>query len=457
MDLHCFAVAVRQHEGGANSTRGKLRQIRRSMRCSYRNVIAILKNPFYAGVYVYGKSEKRPAAADEHMVMVDQIVVPAGDVPPPACVPGTGLGTFDISFVDPKTELYVLADRTNAAVDFFDASDDTFIGRVGGFAGVVCSSATAANNALSGPDGVVIVGGQVWAGDGDSTLKVIDIVTFKITDTVTVTDPTDPSVKKRVDEMAWDASDHILAAANNANVPPFVTLINTDTHQILGQIVFDGKGTTPDATQTGIEQPQWSPQTGLFYVSVPQIDPTNAAQGGVSVIDPHSMTVITTYPVTNCSPAGLARGPNHQAIIGCGGSFGTPPTTQTIIINLDNGDILANIPVGGNDEVWFDPATQHYYLSARGTLDASGKVTPILGTVDARTFMFDGSNATSTTAHSLAADKVSHHLFVPIGYVPTNAAAGTDPTNPCPKNGCIAVYLPSSIDDDDLGALMAKR
>src|SRR6202044_1466810 len=30
----------------------------------YRNVIAILKNPFYAGVYVYGKSEKRTAIID---------------------------------------------------------------------------------------------------------------------------------------------------------------------------------------------------------------------------------------------------------------------------------------------------------------------------------------------------------------------------------------------------------
>jgi hypothetical protein len=30
----------------------------------YRNVIAILKNPFYAGVYVYGKSEKRIAIVD---------------------------------------------------------------------------------------------------------------------------------------------------------------------------------------------------------------------------------------------------------------------------------------------------------------------------------------------------------------------------------------------------------
>ena len=165
----------------------------------------------------------------------------------------------------------------------------------------------------------------MWAGDGDRTLKVIDITTFKITDIVTVTDPTNKNVKMRVDEMAWDVSDHILAAANNANTPPFITLINTDTHEILGQIVFDGKGSTPDATKTGIEQPQWSPQTGLFYVSVPQIDPNDATLGGVSVIDPHSMTVIATYPVTNCSPAGLALGPNYQAIIGCGGSIPERP------------------------------------------------------------------------------------------------------------------------------------
>src|SRR3954468_3099806 len=30
----------------------------------YRNVIAVLKNPFYAGAYVYGKSEKRTAIVD---------------------------------------------------------------------------------------------------------------------------------------------------------------------------------------------------------------------------------------------------------------------------------------------------------------------------------------------------------------------------------------------------------
>src|ERR1700733_14667368 len=398
--------------------------------------------------------------ADEHMVMVDQIPVPQGTLPQSTCVPGTGLGAFDISFADPTTDLYVLSDRTNGSVDFFDASDDTYIGRVGGFQGVKCTTATppAANNSISGPDGVVIVDGStVWAGDGDSTLKVIDIKTFSLTDTITVTDPTDASVKMRVDEMAYDSRDHILAAANNANTPPFITLVDTNPHNILGQIVFDTAHAGVDA-ENGIEQSQWSPQTGLFYVSIPQLGP-DPAQGAVAVIDPSSMKVIAVYPVQKCSPAGLALGPNHQALIGCSASFGTPPSTQSLIINLDTGDVLANITqAGGNDEVWFDPRTQHYYLAARGTIDPStGKVTPILGPVDARPFMFDGGASTSTTAHSVAADKASHHVFVPIGFVPTGSPAGTDATNPCPANGCIAVYLPSSIDDDDLGAKQALR
>src|SRR6185437_2109652 len=163
-----------------------------------------------------------PAHADEHMVLVDTI--PVGD---------KDLGAFDISFVDPAIDLYVLADRTNGSVDFFDASDNLFIGRVGGFKGVVLNPDGTANNALSGPDGVVIVDHkQVWAGDGDSTLKVIDIATFKIVDTIST------GGKFRVDEMAWDSRDHIIAVANNADTPPFVTLVNTDTHAVLGKITF---------------------------------------------------------------------------------------------------------------------------------------------------------------------------------------------------------------------------
>jgi len=66
----------------------------------------------------------------------------------------------------------------------------------------------------------------------------------------------------------------------------------------------------------------------LFYVSVPNIDPNDDGSGFVSVIDPGTMKVIANYPVPNCNPAGLAIGPEHQAMVGCSSAFGTPPSTQ---------------------------------------------------------------------------------------------------------------------------------
>jgi hypothetical protein len=373
------------------------------------------------------------ARADEHMVLVDTIDVG-----------GNGLGAFDISFVDPKRGLYVLSDRTNASVDFFNPKDDTFIGRVGGFQGVVLTNGVANNN-LSGPDGVLITAdNQVWAGDGDSTVKVIDIATFKVVDKIST------GGQFRCDEMSWDSADHILAVANNADTPPFLSLINTDTHQILKKIVFDGTGGTPNATN-GLEQSTWSPKTGMFYVSVPQVGTEDVAQGGVSVIDPSSMSVVATYPVQECTPAGIALGPDDQALLGCSASFGTSPNvlTQSLVIDLKSGQVVAAIPqVGGSDEVWYDQATRHYYLGARSDTDNTGKITPVLGTIDAGINQWDGNTPTSTSAHSVAADQRSHHVFVPIGFP---AAGAADPTNPCPvvTKGCIAVYLPSSVDYDD--------
>lgn len=131
--------------------------------------------------------------------------------------------------------------------------------------------------------------------------------------------------------------------------------------------------------------------------------------------------------------------------------------TQSVVISLTDGDIRANIPqIGGSDEVWFDRGSKHYYLAARNNADSTGKITPVLGVIDAKTHAFDGTTPTSTTAHSVTADPVSRHIFVPIGFVPPNAVAGTDPTNPCPTAGCIAVYLPSASDDDD-GTKEARR
>jgi hypothetical protein len=382
-------------------------------------------------------------------------------------VGGTGLGAFDISFVDPAIGLYVLSDRTNASVDVLSSQGASFLYRiplsgVGSacpagnpaphfcFQGVVLNppvppaTVGTANNNLSGPDGVVIVGHkEIWAGDGDSRIKVIDIATKQFITTIST------GGKFRVDEMAYDPRDHLLAAANNADSPPFITIFDTNTKAIMGNpLVFQKGSVNADVdAQNGIEQSQWSPATGLFYVAVPQVgsDPT---VGGVSVIDPSSMKVTKTFLVSNCSPAGLALGPNNEALIGCSAAFGTPATTQSVMINITNGAVVGSVPIGGNDEVWYDKGTKHYFLAARSNL-SGGKADPILGSIDAITHKLDPSASTSTTAHSVAADKDSHYVFVPIGFVPPGSATGTDPTNPCPKNGCIAVYKAHSEPSDD--------
>jgi hypothetical protein len=114
--------------------------------------------------------------------------------------------------------------------------------------------------------------------------------------------------------------------------------------------------------------------------------------------------------VKNCNPAGLALGPRHQALIGCSGSFGTPPATQSLIIDITSqssaidGAVVAKVGIGGSDEVWFDKGTRHYFLAARNNL-AAGKPDPILGSIDAKTNETDPSAPTSLTAHSVAADQ----------------------------------------------------
>jgi len=395
------------------------------------------------GISTTAYADDNDSRGDEQVVMKKQTIN----------VGGQGLGAFDISFVDPRLELYILADRTNASVDLVDSEKARFLGRIGAkcptgnpaphfcFQGVVLKPDGTANNALSGPDGDVIVDHkEIWAGDGDSRIKVIDLATQSFETTIST------GGQFRVDEMAYDSRDHLLAAANNADTPPFVTVFDTNAKTIKGKLVFQtGSANANVDAENGIEQPQWSRDTGMFYVSVPQVG-TDASVGGVSVIDPKTLAVTGTFLVKNCSPAGLAIGPNHEALLGCSAAFGTPATTQSVIIDLTSTDfthvdgaVVAKVPIGGSDEVWYDAGTNHYFLAARSNTTAKGTPAPILGVVDARSHRLDQSEPSSTSSHSVAADRFSHLVFLPVGLVPANATT-PDPNNPCPKTGCIAVY-----------------
>jgi len=342
----------------------------------------------------------------------------------PSTNPTNRLQFFDISFLDPKTERYYLADRSNAGVDIIDAHNNVFLQRIGGFTGEAFNDGIPDND-HSGPNGVLVIqpDNQLWAGDGDSTVKVIDLETSKIIDVISTLG------SARADEMAYDPADRIVAVANNADDPPFISLISTKPpRRVLSRITFDARlaaGFGAVSFPAGIEQPVWNAHNRRFYVSIPSVQFAAGTKGGVAVIDPRTTKVTRLFSFDDCSPAGLALGPHEQLLVGCG------DPSESVIIDSKTGKIVKRFSgesgdaIGGSDEVWFNPGDDHYYLAARNNPGG-----PVLGIIDATTNTLKAMVPTSPNSHSVAANPVNNRVFVPL--------TATAPT-PCPA-GCIGVY-----------------
>src|SRR3984893_7277452 len=136
-------------------------------------------------------------------------------------IPGNPIRSFDISWVDARRAEYYLADRSNKGIDIIDTENNSFKRTIGGFVGIKFTATGAVDNNHSGPDGVTSHGRWLYAGDGDSTLKVIDLGAppmAALQQTISTGGTT------RVDEMALTTDGKLLLAANNAEDPPFATL-----------------------------------------------------------------------------------------------------------------------------------------------------------------------------------------------------------------------------------------
>src|SRR2546427_8595908 len=235
-------------------------------------------------------------------------------------IPGTAANTtngklysFDISFVDPSTQTYYLADRSNAVVDVIDAKTGTLVKQIpGGFKGVAVVNGVVVNG-QSGPNGVVAAFPWLFVTDAASRVVSIDLRT----DTVVSSVSTGGADNFRADELAYDPKDGLLLVINPNDTPPFGTLIKVNKAN--GHLTVGTHISLPFATD-GAEQPVWDPDTRKFFLSVPQI---NAGDGGVVRIDPNTATVEATYPVKSCGPAGLTRGPRQDLLVGCNTVFDT--------------------------------------------------------------------------------------------------------------------------------------
>jgi DNA-binding beta-propeller fold protein YncE len=335
-------------------------------------------------------------------------------------IPGNKLEQFDIGYVDSEAGRYYVTDRSNAGVDIFDTRKFTYVGRVGGFVGLKFNAENKPAIVLSGPNGLAFdpQKHELWAADGDSTVKVIDVAANppKIVASIST------GGQKRADELGIDTKDGLVLVGNNADKPSYVTFISTKPdHAIMAKIEM------PDASD-GIDQPLYVPETGMFYASVP-IWKEDKNHGGLAVIDPKTLKMVKLIPIDDCGPLGLAQGPGTKVIVGCsaGSKARTPtmPNPATVIIDVATEKVVKVIhELGGQDEVWYNPTARQYYTASRDL--PSG---PVLGVINADTDTFVESIPTGENAHSVAADSKNNAIFVPL----------TTPNPACP-NGCIGVY-----------------
>jgi hypothetical protein len=366
-------------------------------------------------------------------------------------IPGNPLVTSDIIWVDQATKRLYVADRSNFGIDIIDAENNLFMGRVTGFAGPDTSRGDPFANTTTplpngeGPSGVLVTPNKkVWAGEGDSSVKVADVdpaspTYLKIIQSISTAIPECGSHCDRADEIGYDPVDHIILVANNQPLTatpttpptrgnPYATFINADTYQVLGHVSFQGA--------TGLEQPLWVPEQRRFLISVPGYRDTSVNNGGfgeLAVIDPKSMKVEKSLKLGNCHPSAEALGPSQHVLVTCGGP---------VVLNAADGKIVSTITqVGGGDENWYNPGDGRFYFTGN---DKSTPPVMSLGVVDAQTGAWL-QNVPDPGGRQAAALAENNHIFT---LVRVTAAIVKDPSTDkttCARfgfkgTGCVAVF-----------------
>ena len=380
-------------------------------------------------------------------------------------IPGNPLRSYDISWVNPHRAEYYLADRSNAGIDIIDTHSLTFKRTLGKglFVGVKLNANGTVNNDISGPDGVVTHGRWVYAGDGDSTLKVFDLDGPN----ALAQPPLSTGGTTRVDEMALTADGELLLTVNNAEDPPYANLFaangdrNHSSVRMLTKITIDPvlfPGTP------AIEQPTWDPTTKRFYVSVPILGKqggcgTATCDGGLMVIDPATVTMGTMVlgafnPATNtgalqlsdCGPNGATVGPNDNLMLGCT-QANNPTNRSTLVINATTKHFSHVNGIVGSDEVWFNKGDGRYYTGSNRNCAPAGcpAQAAVLGVIDATSVLIE-TVPQSSGSHSVAADSKRNLIFVPQSAPVAVVGAGGDTTNVgagiCGStNGCVGVFI----------------
>lgn len=264
-------------------------------------------------------------------------------------LPGETIADIGIMAIDPASGLGYLADKTNSSVVVFDTKTDKFVVRIPGFTG------RTKDGDLAGPNGVVVVKGEVWASDGDSTIKVIDIKTGKVTETFST------GGKKRGNGMAYAEDIGVVIVANSNDDPPYLSFVSAEPgHKILAKIPI------PESAEN-LERSVYHAPSRMFYTAIP-VSKSDQTKGLLAQTDPKSGKLVKLHELP-CHPHSLSLASDATIFLGCSSVHGPNPKPggDMAIFDIATGKVESLLKdYGGNGGSTANLKVGHYYHSTSG-------------------------------------------------------------------------------------------
>jgi len=249
----------------------------------------------------------------------------------------------------------------------------------------------------SGVHGIAIAAdlGRGFTSNGrDGSVTIFDAKTLKALGSVKV--GTNP------DAIIYDPASHRVFAFNRGSSD--VTAIDAANGTVAGLIALGG-------------HPEFAAADGRGMVYVNLDDKSE-----VVALDSNKLTVKARWPLApGEDPSGMAINPKSRRLfIGCGNK-------KMMVLNADNGRILAALPIGGGvDATAFDPGTNLAFSSnGEGTLT-------VVHEDSADKFSVVEDVPTQRGARTLAVDAKTHYVFLATAQFGPPPAATPDRPHPRP-------------------------
>jgi DNA-binding beta-propeller fold protein YncE len=327
-------------------------------------------------------------------------------------VPANGF-YYDGSYVDAGRKLYYLGDRSTKGIDFVDIAQGKVVAQLTGILVGQAMKGGKLDNNVSGPNALEMVGpDELWIGDGDSTIKVVDLNSRTFAATIPM------GGQARTDFIVYDPDHKVVLATNKNDAPPFISFVDPRSRKIVAKLEFKAKS---------LDGVVYDPSQKRYLVAV---GPTaENPHGEVDAVDPVAHTVVARYPAPECFPAGLALGPSNHLLVGCSDdALAAGFKAKTLVMDATNGAVLATVnEVGGANYVAYNPGNRRFYIGARDmTVDGTKNTakTPVLGIIDAVSMRFIESVPTAPNAKAVVADAATNRVFVPLTASPSGPGIG---------------------------------